>query len=270
MKLPNDPINWFSETVRLTGLAHTGPELEGHPKFIGKRVGLINGSCWVIPWANYFGKKYIPGAHLVNVGNDALQISFMESYEKGLSSIPQINLDTFVNYARDLVTLGNVDLILITCSTMNRSYPLIVNAMDQFKVPVVQIDQPMMDKAANGGGRVLVLATHGPTVASTQALLLESATKTKSKISLVGETIEEAWHHLADGEITKHNTSIERAIRRRQKNEPIDSVVLAQLSMSVFLLSYPQPEKVFGIPVYTSGKLGFERVAEILMNQRLT
>jgi hypothetical protein len=40
--------------------------------------------------------------------------------------------------------------------------------------------------------------------------------------------------------------------------------VLAQLSMSLFLLSFPEPEAEFGVPVFTSGQCGFERAAEVL------
>jgi hypothetical protein len=54
------------------------------------------------------------------------------------------------------------------------------------------------------------------------------------------------------------------AIRARLARERIDSVVLAQLSMTVFLLSHPDPAAEFGIPVFTSGQCGFERVAELL------
>jgi glutamate racemase len=49
-----------------------------------------------------------------------------------------------------------VDAILITCSTMNRSYPAVARTVD---VPVVQIDMPMMEAAANQDGKVLVIAT---------------------------------------------------------------------------------------------------------------
>jgi hypothetical protein len=39
-------------------------------------------------------------------------------------------------------------------------------------------------------------------------------------------------------------------------------VVLAQLSMTVFLLSYPNPAAEFGVPVFTSGQCGFERIRD--------
>jgi len=128
----------------------------------------------------------------------------------------------------------------------------------------VQIDRPMMERAINHGGKTLVIATHGPTVASTQALLEETASETGRNIDYIGETVEEAWYKLAEGDIEGHNQKLAETIRRKQIETHIDSVVLAQLSMTVFLLSYPDPAVDFGIPVFTSGQSGFEAIYNIL------
>jgi aspartate/glutamate racemase len=264
MSLPADPIRWFAETLRLTGVAHTAPETRGEPGLVGKRLGLINGSSWITPWASYFGRLFVPGAHLVSVGNEAVQINFMEAHERHAPTPPQSNIDAFVQYARDLAELGHVDAILITCSTMNRSYPAVANAVRPWNIPVIQIDRPMMERAVRHGGRTLVIATHGPTVASTQALLQETAAEFEAKIDFDGMTVEEAWHRLAEGDVQGHNDLIARAIRAQQAAGRIDSVVLAQLSMTVLLLTHPDPVAEFGIPVFTSGQCGFERAAEVL------
>lgn len=264
MTLPADPMRWFAETLSLTGVAHTNPESQG--EFRGKRLGLINGSAWIIPWANYFGRMFVPGAHLINVGNEALQVNFMEIHQQGLPVPPQSNIDAFVRYARDLVELGHVDAILITCSTMNRSFPAVMDAMKPYNIPVIQIDRPIMENAVKHGGKTLVIATHGPTVSSTQALLRETAAELNSKIDFSGETVEAAWHRLAEGNVQEHNELLAQAIRAHQQTEKIDSVVLAQLSMTVFLLSYPDPLKEFGVPVFTSGQSGFERVVQVFKN----
>jgi len=266
MTFPSDPIRWFAETLRLTGVAHTEPEAQGEPEFVGKRLGLLNGSSWVTPWANYFGRRFVPGAHLINVGNEAVQINFMEAHQRGLPTPPPSNIDAFVRYARDLVELGNVDAILITCSTMNRSYPAVTEAMKPYGVAVIQIDRPLMERALRHGGKTLVIATHGPTVASTRALLHETAEELRTSVDFAGVTVEAAWQRLAKGEVQEHNELLAQAIRAHQQSEKIDSVVLAQLSMTVFLLSHPDPLAEFGIPVLTSGQCGFERAAEVLRN----
>lgn len=260
----SEAVRLFSDYLRVTGVAHTGPEPAGDPRLIGKRLGLINGSSWITLWANYFGRLYLPGAHLINAGNEAVQINFMEANSAGMPTPPAANIRAFQRYALDLVELARVDAVLITCSTMNRAYPQVEEALRDYRTSVYQIDRPMMERAVKHGGRVLVLATHGPTVENTQLLLREVAADLNQGVSYTGGLVEAAWHALAKGDITGHNAILASAIREGMKSEPIGCVVLAQLSMTVFLLSYPNPIKTFGIPVYTSGQCGFEFVREAL------
>lgn len=264
----SDPLTFFSTYLHLTGVAHLGPEPIGDPALQGKRLGLLNGSAWITAWSYYFGRRYLPGVHLVNVGNEAVQLNFMQAYESGLSCPPVANIERFTQYARDLVELAAVDAVLITCSTMNRSYPQVTEALRPYGIPVVQIDQPMMEAAVANGGRVLVVATHGPTVASTQALLEETAARQGQRCDYVGLTVEEAWHCLAQGDMAGHNEALATAIRPVLARESFSSVVLAQLSMSAFLFSYPDPVAAFGVPILTSGQCGFEYIQQMWLGNR--
>jgi hypothetical protein len=262
-----DAIRLFSDYLRVTGVAHSNPEPYGDPRLVGKRLGLLNGSSWITLWANYFGHIYLPGVHLVNVGNEAVQINFIEAHSAGLPSLPAANLSAFKRYAIDLVELGHVDAVLITCSTMNRAYPLVQEALLPYGVPVYQIDRPMMERALEHGGKILVVATHGPTVDSTMALLREVARETGHTVSMDGTLVEKAWDSLANADVEQHNDILAETIRKHIQAEEIGCVVLAQLSMTVFLLSHPNPIKEFGIPVFTSGQCGFEAVRDGLKSK---
>ena len=262
-----DAIRLFSDYLRVTGVAHTGPETHGDHRLIGKRLGLLNGSSWITLWANYFGRMYLPGVHLINAGNEAVQINLHGGSSRGITRVPPANLAAFKRYALDLVELGHVDAVLITCSTMNRSYPLIHEALQPYCVPVFQIDRPMMSRAMDYHGRILVIATHGPTVTSTQSLLREVAAETGRSIELSGALVEKAWDALTRGEIEVHNSILAKTIREWIKKESIACAILAQLSMSIFTLSYPDPENEFGIPVLTSGQCGFEAMKELLLSK---
>src|SRR4030095_16635151 len=132
---------------------------------------------------------------------------------------------------------------------------------------VLQIDQPMMERAVEQGGKILVVATHGPTVNSTQALLRETASRLGNEVSFLGTTVEEAWECLAAGDVPGHNRALANAIHTQLNREPASSVVLAQLSMACLLFSFPDPIVEFGIPVYTSAQCGFEKAREMLMAQ---
>lgn len=265
MNIIENPNQFFSQYILLSGIAHLDHEKQGDPALLGKRLGLLNGSSWITAWSNYFGRLYLPGVHLVNIGNEAIQLNFMQAYANGDSCPPQANIDRFVQYAKDLVELAHVNAVMITCSTMNRSYQQVSSALDLYKVPVIQIDMPMMEKAVNYGGKILVIATHGPTVASTQELLAETATKQGKTVTFDGLTVEEAWHRLETGDVAGHNQVLADAIKSLPRSE-YSCVVLAQLSMSAFLFSYPDPVAQFDIPVLTSGQCGFEYAWEVLKN----
>jgi hypothetical protein len=260
-----EAIRLFSDYLRVTGVAHTGPEPQGDPRLLGKRLGLLNGSSWITLWANYFGRIYLPGVHLINAGNEAVQINFMEAHSARRSDLPAENVSAFKRYALDLVELGHVDAVLITCSTMNRAYPKVREVLQPYGIPVYQIDRPMMERAVERGGPILVIATHGPTVDSTQALLREVAGEVGRAVSITGALVEDAWNCLARGDVEEHNAILAKTIRGQMQAEEIGCVVLAQLSMTVFLLSYPDPINEFGIPVYTSGQCGFEAIREALV-----
>ena len=270
MAILSDPAHFFSEYIRISGIAHLGPEKYGNPALLGKTpreysLGLLNGSSWITAWSNYFGRLYLPGVHLVNMGNEAIQLNFMQAHADGKTCPPQANIDRFIQYAIDLVELARVNAVMITCSTMNRSYLQVSRALESYNTPVIQIDMPMMEKAVKLGGKVLVIATHGPTVASTQALLSETADRLGSVIEYDGLVVEQAWLRLAEGDVLGHNQALGAAIHAAH---PVDysCVVLAQLSMSAFLFSYPDPVSQFGIPVLTSGQCGFEYAREVLLN----
>ncbi len=260
----NPDIQLFSQYMKITGV----PTLESlpcdDPLLRGKKLGAVNGSSWISLWVTFFGRRILPGVKIINVGNEAVQLNFMAAHRKGEPCPPRIHIELFARYAEDLVRLVGVDAILITCSTMNRAFGTVCEAMKKYGVPVVQIDEAMMEQAVSTNGRILVVATHGPTVKSTQDLLRETAERLGKQVQFAGVTVEEAFDRLGEGDLERHNEIIAQAIRAKCAEEKIAVVVLAQLSMTVFKLSYPDCEREFGVPVLTSGETGFERVREIL------
>jgi Asp/Glu/hydantoin racemase len=259
-----DSVRLFSDYMKLTGTPTLAPEA-GDVRLSGKTLGLLNGSTWVSLWGTWFGRALLPGVKLVHAGGDHVQLRFMAAHEAGKPCPPRENIRSFVRTAKELAAFHRVDALLITCSTMNRAAGAVRRALAANRIPVVQIDEAMMETAIGRGGRILVIATHGPTVSSTQALLRETAVKLQRDVSFDGATVEEAFDLLGRGDIGRHNRAIARAIRSAQKRNAVDTVVLAQLSMSVFALEHPDAEKEFGVPVLTSGECGFKRIRELLL-----
>jgi len=259
-----DPIQLFSDYMKVTGVPQLAETTGPDPVLAGKRLGLVNGATWISPWCDYFGKMILPGVKLINVGNTAVQLNFMRAHHSHEPCPPQVNIDLFCEYARELVDLTRVHAIMITCSTMNRSYQQVSTKMKELGVPTVQIDMAMMEEAVNTGGRILVVATHGPTIKSTQSLLKETADRLGQRVEFSGVNVEEAFEHLGQGRVAEHNRVVADAIRRTMAAEKISIVVLAQLSMAVFAFSHPDPVADFGVKVLNSAETGFRRAREVL------
>lgn len=262
-----DSVRLFGDYMKVTGVPSILPGKDQDPKLSGKKLGVVNGASWTSLWSNYFGKTMLPGVKIINVGNEAIQLNFMQAHSQGLTCPPEINIELFCRYAKDLYDLYQVDAVLISCSTMNRAFKKVRETMKPLGVPVIQIDEAMMEQAVNTEGRILIVATHGPTVKSTKDLLQETADRLGKKVDFTGATIEEAFELLGQGRIEEHNQAIAKTIRSVQSREHADIVVLAQLSMSVFSFSFPEPVKEFGIPVLNSGQTGFARAGDILRQQ---
>lgn len=259
-----DPVRLFSDYMKITGTPSLAPET-GHPKLRGRTLLLLNGSTWVSLWGTWFGRALLPGVKLVHLGTDATQLSFMRAHEDEEPCPPPRNVKAFAQLARIGCDLYRPDALLLTCSTMNRAAAAVRTAVKSRGVPLVQIDEPMMEAAVQHGGRILVIATHGPTVTSTQQLLTETAQRLQRSVSFAGVTLPGAFAALGRGDVKGHNQMLARAIRLEQQRQPLDSVVLAQLSMAAFLLDYPEPQREFGLPVFTSADAGFRRVREVLL-----
>ena len=262
---PIDPVRLFSDYMKVTGVPELADPPAVDPRLAGKKLGVVNGASWTSLWSTYFGRKMLPGVKIVNVGNEGVQLNFMRAFHRGEPCPPQINIDLFSRYARDLFDLVQIDAILISCSTMNRAFRQVSETMQPVGVPVISIDQAMMEEAVRCQGKILVVATHGPTVRSTQSLLQETAQRLGTSVQFVGATVEPAFDALGEGRISDHNQSIADEIRRAQAKQSVDIVVLAQMSMSVFAFSFPDPIADFGVPVLNSGETGFRRAGEVLM-----
>lgn len=260
-----NPIELFGNYMQVTGVPSLVDEVAADHRLQGKKLGVINGSSWTSLWSSWFGKTLMPGVRIINVGNEAVQLNFMKAHHRKEPCPPQINIDIFERYAHDLYDLFQVDAILISCSTMNKAFLQVNESMRPFGVPVIQIDQAMMEQAVDSGGKILVVATHGPTVKSTQDLLRETAGRMGKEVFFSGATVEEAFELLGKGDIAGHNEVIAEAIRKALEKEKVDIVVLAQLSMSVFKFSYPDARQEFGVEVLTSGETGFLRARDLLL-----
>jgi aspartate/glutamate racemase len=216
-----------------------------------KTLGIIHASIITTRAMEPYIKKYIPEVVICHVVDDTIQ---RDNIAVGVGVIPKVNYYKFAQYAHNLEEAG-VDLILLACSTFNYAAEL---GRPMINTPIAQIDRPMMEEAVKTGRRIGMLATLETTVPSSERLLRIAANEVKKDIEIKTVLCSQAFVELQKGNTETHNQILIEAIDKL--SEDVDSIVMAQLSMSALAPHLANTR----VPVFNSGDTGFERVRKML------
>lgn len=217
----------------------------------GKTLGIIHAALISSKSVEPFIKEIIPEVTVVHHVDDTIQnLNFLQ--EPG--HIPKVNLYKFATYAFMLQQAG-ADLIVLACSTFNIA---VETARPLIDIPLLQIDRPMMDLAVKQGSRIGLLATVPTTVPSSERLLHSAATEAGRKIKVQTVLCSAAFEEIKNGNTEQHNLLLMEEIEKLSKE--VDAIVLAQVSMSALEPFLSDT----AVPVFNSGRTGFEKAREIL------
>ena len=217
----------------------------------GKTLGIIHAVNLTIRAMQPFIEKYIPEVDVVHLCDDTIQ---RDNIRAGVGVIPKVNYFKFAQYAHNLQEAG-VDMILLACSTFNYAAEL---ARPMIDIPIMQIDRPMMEEAVRQGRRVGLLATLETTVPSSERLLRIVAAEQAKEVEITTVLRPEAFAAIQKNDVETHNSILLDEIR--QLSGRVDSIVMAQLSMSALAPYLPATR----VPVYNSGTTGFGRIRQML------
>ena len=151
--------------------------------------------------------------------------------------------------------LTGADVIVVSCSTLSPSVRLL---RGEFNVPVVAIDDAMVNAAVEMGSRIGLIATANSTVIPSSSALRAAAEDAGKEIDLKVLCREEAIQALKAGDQAAHDRIVlEMADEMRDR----DVLVLAQASMA----HMEQPVSAHtGLPVLSSPRRCVEQVRQIL------
>lgn len=216
-----------------------------------KTLGIIHAAVFTSQTVQPYITQIIPEVTVMHVGDDTVQ---RDNLAAPVGTIPKVNYFKFATFAHGLEEAG-VDLILLVCSTFNRA---VEYARPMINTPMLQIDRPMMDLAVQTGKKIGLLATLPSTVPSSERLLRLAAEESGKEIEIKTILNNEAFKILRSGNIDKHNEMLLENIDKLSKE--VDCIVMAQVSMSVLESKLTNTR----VPVYNSGRTGFNKVREIL------
>jgi hypothetical protein len=145
-------------------------------------------------------------------------------------------------------------VVLCTCSTIGG---LAEAAAASSGISLIRVDRAMADQAVAMGSNILVAAALESTVAPTEALILESASRAGVTPRIARLLVEDAWPFFQQGDFESYLQCIADALSMAVE---FDVVVLAQASMA----GAAELCSALSVPVLSSPRLGLEQALSAL------
>lgn len=151
------------------------------------------------------------------------------------------------------------DALLVTCSTIS---PCVDDVQSQISIPVLKIDQPMIEEAIKLGINIGVVATNQTTLAPTKLLLEQQAKVSNKEIETKLKLVDDALEALLSGNGEYHDNLVKEVVMNLSPQ--VDVVILAQASMARVLQVIPEPDRV--VPILTSPHLALRKIRELFLS----
>lgn len=218
-----------------------------------KTLGLIHTSATLVPVFQELIDKYLAGKDIkvFNIVDDSLIKNTIERNKLTSDTSRRV-----VNYVGSAEEAG-ADFILVTCSSIGSA---VETSATLTKVPVLRVDQPMVDMAVEMGAKIGVIATLPTTLEPTSDLVRRRAIVAGKEIEIEARLCEGAFDALMGGQPEVHDKMVASALKELSKS--VDVIVLAQASMARVVGQLSEVDKK--VPILASPEIAMEYLAKIL------
>lgn len=215
------------------------------------RVALIHTVKSVLMTFEDMVKEEIGDVKIVNTLDE-----FLAAYPAEVGGFTVDNMNRLFMIVK-CAEMAKSDVIVVTCSTLTPTVQKIKNFIN---IPIIAIDEAMIKKAADIGGKITILATADSTVEPTKDFLLSEAGKIGKKLDISVIVCPEAIKALKSGDKEYHDKLLKnKALEIKCQ----DAVILAQASMAHLEQDI---EKICGCKVLSSPGLCIEQLKKTLLN----
>jgi Asp/Glu/hydantoin racemase len=217
---------------------------------MARTVGLIHA---VIPAIGPLREAFsadLPAVRVLNLLDEAL----LKEAERLGAIVPAL-----VRRMTSLVAMheaAGAEVVLFSC---NAYTPFVEQVRAQSSIPVVAIDEPMLQRALASGRRLGVLATVAAGLEQQRQSIARAAEATGRQVEVDAVLRTDAFTALNAGDTETHDRILLEEIRSLAPR--VDVVLLAQASMAGLTSKLPAETPV---PVLSSPQLAVQRVKEIL------
>ena len=216
-----------------------------------KTLALIHTSATLVPVFAALCKEKLPGVATFNIVDDSLVSGIRK--KGSLTADIARRVASYIQSAE----AGGADHILVTCSSIG---PAVEAAAPFCSVPVLRVDQPMIDKAILVGTRMGIIATLATTLNPTTDLLRRRAALVNKQIELTARLVDGAFEALMSGDTAKHDSMVAAALR--ELSTQVDVILLAQASMARVVDTLAPADR--SVPIFASPPIAIEHLASIL------
>ncbi|HBK68494.1 MAG TPA: hypothetical protein DEB05_06740 [Firmicutes bacterium] len=119
------------------------------------------------------------------------------------------------------------DLIIVTCSSLS---PYVNELRTIAKVPIIKIDEPMIEWAVINHSKIGVVMTNPTTAEPTKNLIAEVARRLNKEVTVNSHLCAEAFNRLNQGDSKGHDDLVVDAVQSLLHE--VDVVLLAQISIA--------------------------------------
>ena len=122
---------------------------------------------------------------------------------------------------------GGADLAVVSCSSLS---PCVNEVQNRVGIPVLKVDEPMMEFAIQNGDRIGLIMTNPTTQEPSQILFREVSERLGKEVVLVPKLCPDAFAKLNNGDDAGHDLDVVRGIE--ELLQETDLVMLAQISIA--------------------------------------
>jgi aspartate/glutamate racemase len=217
-----------------------------------KRLVLIHTVPPLIEVFTRLGTRLLKGVKLFHILDEPLleQVRLLGSLQPEQLASLQAHIDAAQRI--------QASAVLVTCSTLSP-------ALGQLhaSIPLIKIDQAMLEEAVRRGKHIGILATNRTTLQPTRTSLLAEAEHQDKSITLTQVFVDGALPALLNGNADQHDQLVLEAIQQLAGN--VDLVVLAQAS-TARVIEQMQTESI-PVPILTSPHTALRRVSQVLFQE---
>lgn len=122
---------------------------------------------------------------------------------------------------------AGADLAVVSCSSIS---PCVNEVRNRVGIPVLKVDEPMMEYAIRNSGRIGLLMTNPTTETPSTLLFEEVRERLKSSATLETRLCPNAFAKLNRGDIEGHDTEVVETVKNLL--DDVEIVMLAQISIA--------------------------------------